>query len=50
MLVKMTVNQAFDLLRKIRVAIGKDGKRVIQEIPKKTRDLLDNIDLTLPNP
>ncbi|MDD5726924.1 MAG: hypothetical protein PHV59_00030 [Victivallales bacterium] len=50
LLAKTTVNQAFDLLRKIRVAIGKDGKRVIQEIPKKTRDFLTDIDFNLPTP
>ena len=43
-----TVNQAFDLLRKIRVGITSSGKKVLQEVPSKTRALLEKIDVLLP--
>jgi len=43
-----TVNQAFDLLRKIRVAISSSGQRTLQEIPGKSRKLLEKLNLTLP--
>ena len=44
----VTVNQAFDLLRKIRVGITSGGGKVLQEIPGKTRKLLENMNITLP--
>lgn len=44
----VTVNQALDLLRKIRIGITSGGKCVLQEIPSKTRKLLENLNLTLP--
>lgn len=48
MLNTVTVNQAFDLLRKVRVGISPDGRKTLLEIPKKTRKLLEGLDLTLP--
>lgn len=42
---KYTVKKAFDLLRKIKVVIFADGTRIVQEIPKKTRELLDAVNL-----
>jgi transposase len=44
----VTVNQAFDLLRKIRIGITSGGGKVLQEIPSKTRKLLENMNITLP--
>ena len=46
----VTVNQAFDFLRKIRIGITASERRVLQEIPSKTRKLLENMNITLPNP
>jgi len=48
MLNTITVNQAFDLLRKIRVGISPAGQKTLLEIPKKTRKLLEGLDITLP--
>lgn len=50
LLAKMTVHQALDLFRKIRLGIGRDGTQALQEIPKKTRELLDALDITITHP
>lgn len=48
MLSEVTVNNAFDLLRKIRVGINPGGQKTLLEIPRKTRKLLEGLDMTLP--
>jgi transposase len=45
---RVTVNQAFDLLRKVRIGISSNGQRSLQEIPKKTRILLESLDIITP--
>jgi transposase len=44
---KYSVQEALDLLRKIKLVAFKDGKRYIQEIPRKTQQLLAVLDLDL---
>lgn len=48
MLNTITVNQAFDLLRKVRVGISPGGQKTLLEIPRKTRKLLEGLGITLP--
>jgi len=44
----LTVNQSFDLLRKIRVAVTPNGEMAMQEVPSKTRKMLAALELELP--
>ena len=51
---KLTINEALAMLRKIRVVRFESGRRVLLEIPRKTRNLCSALgipepDMTLPN-